>query len=97
MPLAFIRGRAMTWYYLCDKCQNRLFKVEERPSTRCTICNEKTKIPEEMILCSPCSFETKMCMGCGSPVEIGDSYEDMREKALVGKIKGRRRKAKKKK
>jgi len=96
MILVKIRGGAMPWYYLCDNCQQEIFSADRGERITCIVCQERAKAPKEFLLCNGCSYETKMCMACGEPVEIGDDYEKMMERAMTGKVTKRRKKKQKK-
>jgi len=94
--MVFIKGHAMPWFYFCDKCKKILFKVDGGSRVDCAICGEKGKLPEDIKICSSCSYDTNMCMRCGAPIEIEDDYENMVRKAFEAKVKPRKRKRKSK-
>jgi len=94
--MTMIRGAAMTWFYLCEKCKIKHWLVDEKSRVKCKLCQTKVKIPEDFVICNECAYETQMCMACGAHTKIGDDYEEMQHKALFGKVaKRKRRKTKK--
>ena len=97
MTTVLIRGRAMSWIYLCDQCKNKLFKGDDRKKPKCSLCGEKFNASTDMMICNACSYETKVCMGCGCHIKIGDDFDTMMDKALKSTQQKKRKKRRKNK
>ena len=97
MTTVFIRGKAMTWVYLCDQCKQKLFKGDDRKKPNCSICGEKFSASLDMPICNMCSYETKMCMSCGCNIKIGDDFDTMLNKAMKPNPKSKKKRRKKRK
>ena len=94
MAVVYIRGRAMTWFYLCDNCHKKTFKTDPVPRSNCSVCQQRVKLPEGFVVCNACSHELQMCMACGCHTQVGDSVEEVIRKSKMSNISKKKRRRK---